>query len=434
MSAMTVGAIGIVLLIVLLFMGVPVGMTMFVVGFFGYVYLLNFNGALGVLKTVFYSQASNYNFTVIPLFVLMGQFIYYAGVSSKLYDTCSAWLGRLPGGLAVATIGACSCFAAICGSSTATAATFSTVSLPEMKKANYNPGLACGCIVAGGTLGILIPPSTGFILYGIITEQSIGKLFAAGILPGIILMLCYMSVVIVSSTMHPDWAPLTAKIKLKQKLKSLVGASPVILLFIVVIGGIFAGIFTPNEGGAIGAFGGFVCLVLSRRLSIKTLYLSLRDSIITTGMIMFIIIGAYVFGYFLALTRIPSNLASWVGTLEVSRYVVLVIILIVYVILGCLMDSLAMILLTVPIFFPVIISLGFNPIWYGVLMVMVQEMGLITPPVGMNIFIVKGMAGDVPIGTIYKGVIPHIIAMVAALAIMVVFPQLSLWIPGILYP
>jgi tripartite ATP-independent transporter DctM subunit len=430
---MIVGFIGIIVLIVLLFIGMNVGMTMFVVGFFGYAYLFNLQGAFGVLKTVFYTQASNYSLTVIPLFTLMGQFVFHAGVSGALYRSCRAWLNRLPGGLSVATIGACALFSAICGSSTATAATFTTVSYPEMRKYNYDPGLACGSIVAGGTLGILIPPSSGFILYGIIAEQSIGKLFAAGILPGVILMLCYMGAVIVMAMRHPNWAPRPQAVTMAERFASLVGALPIILIFVIVMGGIFGGVFTANEGAAIGAVAGFACLLFSGRMSWKTLTESLRDTLITTAMIFFIIIGAYVFGYFLALSRIPSNLASWVSDLDVSRYVVLVIILIMYAILGCLMDSLAMILLTVPIFFPVILDLGFDPIWYGVLMVMVMEMGLITPPVGMNIYIVKGLAGDVSMGMVMKGVIPHVIAICVALAIMLAFPDIALTLPRLFY-
>ncbi|MCL1828834.1 MAG: TRAP transporter large permease [Oscillospiraceae bacterium] len=433
MSTVTIGVIGLIALFVLLAIGMPVGMTMFLIGFFGYAYLLHMKGAMGILQTTFYTTGSNYNFTVIPLFTLMGQFIFHAGVSGRLYETGHKWLGQLPGGLAVATVGACGAFAAICGSSTATAATFTTVSLPEMRKYNYSPDLATGCIVAGGTLGILIPPSSGFIVYGIITEQSIGKLFAAGFVPGIVLMLCYMSAVIIQAKRKPELAPPSPRYTIAEKLRSTVGALPVLILFIIVIGGIFFGWFTANEGAAVGAFGGLICMILNRKMNWKTVVDSLKDAMSTTAMIMFIMIGAMVFGNFLALSRIPSNLATFVAGLDVNRYIVLACILFMYAVLGCLMDSMAMILLTVPIFFPVIKMLGFDTIWYGVLMVMVMEMGLITPPVGMNLFVVKGIAGDVSMMSIIRGVIPHVAAIIIALVIMVAFPQLSLFLPGILY-
>jgi tripartite ATP-independent transporter DctM subunit len=434
MDAMIVGLFGIILLLILLFIGLPVGMTMFAVGFLGYAFLLNWQGAIGILRTVFFSSASSYSLSVIPLFVLMGQFVYHSGVSGKLYDTAHKWLGQLPGGLAVSTIGACGAFAAICGSSTATAATFGTVSLPEMRRYKYDSGLATGAIVAGGTLGILIPPSNGFIMYGIIAEQSIGKLFAAGIIPGIILMLCFMGVVMVISKRKPALAPPSPRFTTKEKIQSLTGSLPVIVLFLVVIGGIFSGLFTPNEGAGVGAAGGFVCLILSRKLSRKTLFVSLRDTVNTVAMIFFIVTGTKVFGYFLSLTQIPSNLARLVGDLDVSRYIVLLVILIIYAFLGMIMDALAMIMLTVPIFFPVIVTLGFDPIWYGVLMVMCEEMGLITPPVGMNLYIVKGLVGDdVPLATIIRGVLPHVIAIVITMAVIIVFPQIALFLPTLFY-
>jgi tripartite ATP-independent transporter DctM subunit len=434
MDTMMIGLLGIVLLLILLFAGLPVGMTMFAVGFLGYAVLLNWQGAVGILRTVFYSSASSYSLSVIPLFVLMGQFVYYSGVSGKLYETAHKWLGQLPGGLAVSTIGACGAFAAICGSSTATAATFGTVSLPEMKRYEYNPGLATGAIVAGGTLGILIPPSNGFIMYGIIAEQSIGKLFAAGIVPGIMLMFCYMGIVIIQAKRNPSLAPPSPKFTVKEKLRSLIGSFPVIILFIVVIGGIFSGVFTPNEGAGVGATGGFICLILSGKLSRKTLFSSLRDTVNTVAMIFFIVTGTKVFGYFLSITQIPSNLAKFVGSIEVSRYVVLVAILVVYVFLGMIMDALPMIMLTVPIFFPVIVTLGFDPIWYGVLMVICEEMGLITPPVGMNLYIVKGLVGDdVPLSTIIRGVLPHVIAIIVTMLLVILFPQIALLLPNLFY-
>jgi len=429
-----VGLIGILVLVILLFMGLHVGMTMLIVGFVGYAYVVNPVGALGVLKTILYTTGSNYTLTVIPLFVLMGQFAYYSGLSKKLYDASYKWLGHLPGGLAVATIGACAFFSAICGSSTATAATFGTVSFPEMKKYRYEPGLATGAIVAGGTLGILIPPSVGFILYGVITEQSIGRLFAAGFIPGFILALSYMTAVVLQVKRRPEIGPSSQRFSWRERFVALVDVLPVLLLFVFVIGGIFGGMFTANEGAAVGAFGTFLYLCWCKQLTLNNLMKSLQDTMRTTAMIFLVIIGAYVFGYFLAVTKIPMNLAAFISGLAVNRYIVLIIIMVMYAFLGCLMDSLAMVLLTVPIFYPVITGLGFDPIWFGVLMVMVMEMGMITPPVGMNIYVIKGVVGDeVSMGTIFRGVVPHVFAITVALAIMIAFPKLSLWLPSLLY-
>ncbi|MGI5900885.1 MAG: TRAP transporter large permease [Desulfitobacteriia bacterium] len=435
MDPTVIGLIGIIVLLILLFMGMPVGMTMMIVGFFGFAAVVDYKAAMGVFKTIFYTTGSGYTLTVIPLFVLMGQFAYYSGLSRQLYDTSHKWLGHLPGGLSVATVGAAAFFSAICGSSTATAATFATVSLPEMKKYNYDDSLATGSIVAGGTLGILIPPSVGFILYGVITGQSIGKLFAAGLLPGLLLALCYMSAIVIQAARNPKLGPPAAKVPWKERFRSLIEVLPVVFLFVFVIGGIFAGLFTANEGAAIGAFGAFLYLIYRRRASIENILKSLADTIQTTAMIFLIIIGAYVFGYFLAVTRIPMNLADAIASLDVSRYIIVILILLLYVGLGCLMDALAMVLLTVPIFYPVVVTtLGFDPIWFGVIMVMVMEMGMITPPVGMNIYIVKGVAGDsLGIGSIFKGALPHVLAIVAASAILLIFPQIALILPNLLY-
>jgi len=431
---MTVGIIGIIILIVLLFSGLSVAMAMFLVGFFGFAYLVNMPAAMGVIKTVFYTHASSYTLTTIPLFTLMGQFIFHAGISNSLYDTAHKWLGRVPGGLAVATEAACAIFAAMCGSSTATAATFATVSYPEMKKRNYKGALACGAIVSGGTLGIMIPPSTGFILYGTITEISVGRLFAAGIFPGILLACCYSGAIIFQAVRHPDWAPKGEKVSLLVKLKSLVGVVPTIILFIVVIGGIFAGIFTPNEGAAIGALGGFICMCLSMKCNWKNILAALRAAVSSTAMILLIIISAYVFGYFLSVTRIPSNLADFVSGLHINRYIILAMIVLVYMFLGMIMDAIAVILLTVPIFYPVLVSLGFDPIWIGVVMVMMDELGLITPPVGMNLFVVKGVVGDVPLSEVIHGTLPHVAALLICLVIITIFPAIGTWLPSLLFP
>jgi tripartite ATP-independent transporter DctM subunit len=408
---------------------------MFLVGVFGIVILASKGAAIGLIRSAFYSNAHNYTITVMPLFMLMGQFIFHAGVSSKLYKTCHTWLGALPGGLAVSTIAACGVFAAICGASSATCATFGTVSLPEMtKKYNYDPGYACGAIVAGGTLGILIPPSTAFIWYGILTGQSISKLFAAGFGVGVLLMLCYMITAVILAKRHPEWAPTVKDTpSLNEKLRSLVGSLPVLVIFLVVIGGIFLGVFTPNEGGAIGAFCGFLCLVFSGNLTLKTLMKCLRSTVESVGMLILILTCSSIFGSFLAMTRIPTTLANFVQVQNVSPYMLLILIIAVYLVLGMVMDALAMVLLTIPIFYPMAVIAGFNPIWYGVITVICMEMGQITPPVGMNLFIIRGMAPEIPMSNIITRSLPYVGAIFVTILILVIFPGIATYLPSVLY-
>jgi tripartite ATP-independent transporter DctM subunit len=422
-----------VILVILLFLGMNIGLTMAIVGFGGFWVIRGFTPAFGLLKTIPFSNAMNYSFTVIPLFILMGQFAFHSGLSADLYEAADKWLSRFKGGLAMATVAACAGFAAICGSTAATAATMSVVALPEMRRHGYHDGLATGALAAGGTLGILIPPSTGFIIYGIIAEQSIGRLFAAGIFPGIVLALCYITSIAIQVRLHPELAPGRKKYPLKVMILSLKGTIGMVVLFLAVIGGMFANLFTASEAAALGAALSLCFMAIKRKFTWKTFVTALRDTVKTTAMVFLILIGAYIFGTFLAITRLPMILASFVQSLAVNRYVILAIIVAIYMVLGCLMDSLAMVTLTVPIFLPIIKSLGFDPIWYGVLMVMVMEMGLITPPVGMNVYIVAGVAKDVPLVTIFRGVTPMIFGMVVAIIIVIAFPQLSLWLPGLLF-
>jgi len=432
MDAMTIAIIGIIVLLILLLMGMNIGICMMAVGFVGYMLITNWNAALMLFKNIPFTQATNYSFTVIPLFVLMGQFCYYSGMSSGLYDMAQKLLGGMKGGLAAATVAACAGFSAICGSTAATAATMGVVALPEMRKHGYDDGLSCGSIAAGGTLGILIPPSTGFIIYGIVAGESIGALFAAGIIPGIILAVCYIIAISITVRVKPDLAPGKIKYSVKEKLVSLKGGLSMVILFVIVIGGIFGGFFTANEAAAVGAMLGFIYLIIMRKFSMKVLIACLRETVKTSGMIFLILIGAYIFGSFLTITQMPAHLAAFVTSINVSKYVVLLVILIMYAIMGCLMDSLAMVMLTVPIFLPIMSGLGFDTIWYGVVMIMVMEMGLITPPVGMNVYIVAGVAKDVPLQRIFAGVAPMVVCMCVALLIICIFPQLTLWLPGLL--
>ena len=429
MSVLTIAIIGVIVLLLLLIMGMNIGICMMAVGFFGFWIVRGMNPALNLFKQIPFTQASTYSFTVIPLFVLMGNLCFYSGMSGDLYDCAHKWLGGLRGGLAMATVAACACFSAICGSTAATAATMGVVALPEMREHGYDDGLSCGSIAAGGTLGILIPPSTGFIIYGIVSGTSIGALFAAGILPGIVLALCYIISIAIVVKVKPEKAPGKMKFTMKEKLKALKGGCAMIVLFLIAIGGIFCGWFTANEAAAVGATAALIYLIARRRFTWKIFFSCLCDTVKTSGMIFLILIGAYVFGSFLTVTGLPKALANFVTGLDVSRYVVLAVIILIYAIMGCLMDSLAMVMLTVPIFLPIMLQLGFNDIWYGVLMIMVMEMGLITPPVGMNVYIVAGVAKDVPLQKIFAGVAPMVGGMFVAVIINCAWQDLALILP-----
>ncbi|MCL6477471.1 MAG: TRAP transporter large permease [Peptococcaceae bacterium] len=433
MDLLIIGILGIICLVILLFAGMNIGFAMLSVGFAGFAAAVNLDAALGLLKSNPFNTTANFSLSVIPLFVMMGQFAYHSGLSTDLYKACYKWLGRMPGGLAIATIGACAGFSAICGSSTATAATMGTVCLPEMRKYKYANSLSTGSVAAGGTLGILIPPSVGFILYGITAEQSIGKLFAAGFLPGALLTLYYMATIVISVKRNPGLGSKGEHFTFREKLSAIKGIAGVMALFIIVIGGIFGGIFTPNEGAAVGAIGAFIFMVARGKCTLETVKQALLDTVKTSSMIFMIIIGAFIFGYFLTVTKLPLSLAEAILNLNASPYVVLILILALYCLMGCIMDSLAMILLLVPIFLPVIMKLGMDPVWFGVLMVMIMETGLITPPVGMNVFVVGGVAKDVPMQTIFKGIFPFLIALLLAVATVMIFPQIALFLPSIIY-
>ena len=432
MTPFDVGLIGIGILLIILFSGIQIGFGMGVVGFVGFAVLVGLGPALGVLKTVPYTTFSSQSLSVIPLFILMGTFAHSARLSEDLYTAVYKWLGNLRGGLAMATVGACACFAAISGSSLATAATFGRVALPEMRRYKYDPALATGSVAAGGSMGILIPPSVILIIYGVITEQSIGKLFIAGFIPGVIEALGYMIVIDIITRFNPRLGPRGPKTYFREKLTALSKTWEVVLLFLIVIGGIYRGIFTPTEAAGIGAFGAFMFSLIKRRLSRETFIESLSSTVTTTAMIFVIILGAMFFGYFLSVTRIPFELAGFVAGLPVSRYLILALVLIVFLALGCVIDTMAIVLLTVPIFFPLVVELGFDPIWFGIIVVRVTEMGLITPPVGLNVFIIKGVAPDIPIGTIFRGIFPFLIADACEVILLIALPQLALFLPSMM--
>ena len=431
MDPLVIGTIGIIVLIVLLFSKMPIGVGMAIVGFVGFGAVVTFQPALGVLKTVPFTTFSEQSLSVIPLFLLMGAFAFHSGMSEDLFNAVYKWLGHFRGGVAMATIVACACFAAISGSSLATAATLGAIALPEMKKYKYDDGLATGAVAAGGSVGILIPPSVILILYGIITEQSIGKLFLAGIIPGVMEAVFYIFTIAYLTYFKPHHGPRGPKTTFREKLASLKKIWEVVLLFVVVIGGIYKGVFTPTEAAGIGAFGTFFFSLVRRKLNWSNFCQSLSSTVETTGMLFLVILGAMIFGYFLSVTRLPMDFAAIVSDLPVNRYVVLTLILAIVLLLGCIMDSMAIVLLTIPVFYPLVQQLDFNAIWFGILVVRVTEMGLITPPVGLNVFIIKGISG-VSIGTIFRGVIPHLIADLLQVITLVIFPQFALFLPGLM--
>ena len=431
---LTVAAVlGIVVLLVLMVLGMNIGLAMMIVGFVGYGLVMNWKAAFGLLQTVPYTQAANYTMTVVPLFIMMGNFAFASGMSAKLYDMANKWIGRLPGGLACATVAACACFGAICGSTNATTATMAVVSIPEMRKYGYADSLATGCVAVGGGLGIMIPPSSCFIVYGIMAEQSIGQLFAAGILPGIILAILIILMIVIQVKINPSLAPRGERYSWKERWLSVINCWDVMILFVGVFVAMFSGFFTINEAAAAGALLAMIIVACKRMLSWKTFCKVMWDSIKTTSMTYLIVIGAMVFSGFLSITQMPMKLAATIEGLDVSRYLILAVIILIYLVMGCFMDALPMIMLTVPIFLPIIEGLGFDAIWFGVIIIIVMMMGLITPPVGMNCYVLSGIVKDVSLGTIFRGAVPYVLALLIGAVIVTVWPQLALIIPNLLY-
>jgi C4-dicarboxylate transporter DctM subunit len=430
MSADAVAIIGFVSLFVLILLRVPIGMAMGLVGVAGFGYLASGNAALKIVGHTTMRTVTDFNFAVIPLFLLMGAFATTSGMSRELFRSANTFVGHLRGGLGIATIAACGGFAAICGSSVATAATFSRVAYPEMIRHHYPKSFATGVIAAGGTLGIMIPPSTVLAVYGLITEQDVGKLFVAGIIPGIVAVLMYMVTITIIGRVKPGFLPAGERASWRERFASLRDIWATVLLFAFVIGGIYGGMFTATEAAGMGAGGAFLLGILRRRLSGKDILRSLLESTRTTAAVFTILIGAMLFGYFLTITQTPQKVTEFLTGTGLGPYGILTLILIMYLVLGCLMDALAMIILTVPIVFPVIKQLGFDPIWFGVVIVMTVELGLIHPPVGMNIFVIKSVVEDVKISTIFYGVLPFIITDILRLILLVTFPILAMWLPS----
>lgn len=430
MNTDLVALIAFVALFGLMLLRVPVGMAMGLVGVGGFAYLGGGAPALKIVGHTSMRTVTDWNFAVVPLFLLMGSFATTSGMSRELFRAANGFLGHLRGGLGIATIAACGGFAAICGSSVATAATFSRVAYPEMRRYGYPQTFATGVIAAGGTLGIMIPPSTVLAVYGLITQQDIGKLFVAGIVPGIIAVLMYMATVTIIGYARPGYLPAGVRATWAERLAGLRDVWATLLLFGFVIGGIYGGLFTATEAAGMGAAGAFLIGVARRRLSGPDILRSLLEATRTTAAVFTVLIGAILFGYFLTITQTPQKVTEFLTGLGLGRYGVLALILLMYLVLGCLMDALAMIILTVPIIFPVVVALGFDPIWFGVIVVMTVELGLIHPPVGMNIFVIKSVVEDVKISTIFYGVMPFIITDILRLILLIAFPMLALWLPS----
>jgi tripartite ATP-independent transporter DctM subunit len=432
MNPVVIGIIGLALLLFFLAIRMPVGFAMALIGVSGFIFLVSSEGGLTMTARASWDQFASYTFSVVPLFILMGQFAFYSGISRRLYDSAHKWLGHLRGGLAMATVGACAGFAAICGSSTATVATMGAVSLPEMKRYKYDMGLATGSIAAGGSMGILIPPSVILIVYGIMTEQSIGKLFAAGFLPGLLEAFLYIVTISIVCWRNPSLGPRGPKTPFKEKVAGLWGGTAeTFAIFVLVIGGLFGGWFTPTEAAGVGAFFVLALSVGTRRLNWKGFTESIYTTTSTTAMILIVVLGAVIFNKFVAVTRVPFALADWVVGLNLPPLIIMAMIIIVYIIGGCFMDSLGLILLTVPIFFPVAVKLGFDPIWFGIIITRVSEIGVITPPVGINVYVMKGVAKDVPLVTIFRGIVPFLIADIFSVFFLLFVPQFVLFLPSI---
>src|SRR3954463_6134248 len=414
----------------LLAVGMPIGFAMGLSAFVGTLLLIDGQAALALLGQTAYDTAVTYNLSVVPMFVLMGYLAGEARLSESLYRACNAWLGHRRGGLALATIGGCGAFAAICGSSLATAATMAQIALPEMRRYNYDDRLATGAVAAGGTIGILIPPSIIMVIYGLLTETSISKLFLAGFLPGLLTVAGFMLTIAVMTRINPRLGPPGGAARSREKLLALRSVWGPAALFLLVIGGLYLGVFSPTEAASIGAVGALALGLINRVLTRQLLATALLETVKTTAMIFTILIGAILFNNFLILASMPTLVSGWIAGLPLGKTAILLVIIGMYFVLGCLLDSLAMILLTIPIVFPIVSALGYDPGWVGIIIVMVVELGLITPPIGMNVFVLKGIARDVPLETIFRGVTPFIVAQLILIVILIAFPGIALWVPS----
>lgn len=433
MSPATLGVIGTIVLVALFFTRMPVAYVMTLVGFVGFSYIVSGSAGLKLLARDFYDVYSSYGLTVIPMFVLMGQLAFNAGIGRRLYDCAYAFIGHIRGGLAMATVAACCGFGTVSGSSPGTAATFAVVGLPEMKRYGYGGRLAGGSVASGGSLGMLMPPSVVLIVYGILTEQSIGKLFVAGIVPALFISVLFILAISLYTWLDPsqgaagEWVPWT------EKIRSLTKLGETLFIFAIVMGGLFTGWFTPGEAGAVGAFGVLATALSRRTLTWPGFVKSCFETLRTSCMILLLVAGAVIFGHFLAVTRIPFELASWVAGLNMPPWGIMIVIIVVYLIGGCFIDALALIMLTIPIFFPLVESLQYNPVWFGVIIVLVTQMGVITPPVGINVYVVNGIDRSISLGDIFIGSLPFLLALILGTLAILAVPDIALYLPNKMY-
>ncbi len=433
MSSLMIGVIGLAILLVLMALRMHIGFAMAIVGFGGILVLTDdWFIAFNTIGVVPYSSVATFLLIAVPLFTLMGRFAFHSGISKDLYATASTWMRHLPGGLAVATVGACALFSAVSGSSLAAAASMGAIAIPEMLRRKIDPKLASGVVAAGGTLGIMIPPSLGMIIYGLIAEESIGTLLIAGLLPGIILAGAFMLVAMAWALWKPEVAPREAPATWGERFRSLLGVWGILVLFFLVMGGIYIGYMTPTEAAAIGASGSLILLVVRKGWSFPAIKDSLNETVGVTAMVFLILIGAHIFAVFLALSRLPTFLTDYLVGLEASPILIMLVIFAGYVVLGCFLDTLAMIVLTVPILLPAIKAMGYDPIWFGVMIVMVMEMGLITPPVGMIVYVIKGVVPQIPLSSIFRGAVPFVFAQIVVLLVFLFFPDIPLWVPRLM--
>lgn len=426
------GLIGIIALLLLMFLlEMPVGFAMGMVGLGGIWYVLSPEAALSTLGTEIWETFANYGLTVIPMFILMGQICFYSGVNESLYKTANTWMGRVRGGLAMATVMACAGFAAICGSNTATAATMTSVALPQMRKYGYAPILSTSAVACGSTLGVVIPPSVVLMVYGIYTEQSIGKLFWGSTVPGLIMTFLFCLTIYGMCLFRPDWGPGGDRTSLIDKIKAIPGALEMLVLFTLIMAGLYSGAYTPTEAGAAGALFAVVIGLIRRKLSWKGFVDSVIDTLKISCMIIVIVTGAVIFGRFLTISGLPFQITEYAASLAVPPWVIMAVILLVYGIAGCLMDALGFLLVSIPIFFPLAMKLGYDPIWFGCIITVVTTMGAITPPVGISVYVVAGMNKDIPMGTIFAGVLWYIPAYIITMALMLLYPQVALFLPSL---
>jgi tripartite ATP-independent transporter DctM subunit len=432
MSEITIGIIGLIVLLLLFSTGIELGFAMALVGFAGFAYLNGFHAAINLLSRDVFEVITNYGYTVFPIFILMGQIGFNAGIAVRLYDSAHKFIGHIPGGLAMATVMGATAFKAICGSSAATSATFASVAIPEMERYGYDKKLSTGIVATVGTLGVIIPPSVTLIILGILTEQSIGQLFLAGIIPGLIIALFFIGVVYGWARINPAIAPKSERSTWKARMRSIPDVFWVVLIFLLVVGGIMQGFFTPTEAGAVGTFAVLLLAIVKRDMTFQRYVKSVKEALRTAIMLLILIAGSTVLGHFIAVTTIPQAAADWIVGLPLNRYVIMIFICLIFEFGGSFIDDLAFLILATPIFYPAVLKLGFHPLWFGIVIGVVAMIGVVIPPVAICVFVVKNIS-KVPMGVIYKGVAPFLISLILVWAMLFLFPQMALWLPSVFY-